>query len=206
MELAKHADLLRAQGLGLCAISYDPVEVLRDFAQRRGITYPLLADPHTVIIRRFGLFNEAIPPGDRAYGVPHPALLFVDPSGIVTRKYAEEKYFHRRTFATILAERRSDRWSRSRGTGARRVRDRAALGGPAGRLSGEPVCAYGRCYSSSWRARLRTWGRSRIPASYATGQAAILLRDLAPPLTPQRTTCGGPRRTSTSPSTLPASG
>ncbi len=104
MELAKHADLLRARGLGICSISYDPVEVLRDFAQRRGITYPMLADPGSVLIRRFGLFNETISPGDRAYGVPHPVLFFVDPSGVVTRKYAEEKYFHRRTMATILAE------------------------------------------------------------------------------------------------------
>ncbi len=70
MELAKHADLLRAQGLGLCAISYDPVEVVRDFAQRRGITYPLLADPHSVIIRRFGLFKRRSPRAIERTGCP----------------------------------------------------------------------------------------------------------------------------------------
>ncbi len=38
VELAKHADLLRARGFGVCSISYDPVEVLRDFAHRRAPT------------------------------------------------------------------------------------------------------------------------------------------------------------------------
>ncbi len=64
----------------------------------------MLSDPDSSIIRKFRVLNEAVPPGDRAYGVPHPVMLFVDPAGVVSRKYAGEKFFHRRTMATILAE------------------------------------------------------------------------------------------------------
>ena len=55
MELAKHAGRLRARGYGICSISYDTVDVLREFANRRGITYPMLSDPDSAIIRAFGL-------------------------------------------------------------------------------------------------------------------------------------------------------
>ncbi len=104
MELAKHANQLRARGYGVCSISYDPVDVLREFADRRGITYPMLSDPDSTIIRAFGLFNEKIEPGTRDYGVPRPAIFFVDRAGRVIRKYMEERYYHRRALATILAE------------------------------------------------------------------------------------------------------
>jgi len=104
VELANHADRLRARGYGICSISYDPVGVLREFADRRGITYPMLSDPDSHIIRAFGLFNEAVAPGSRDYGVPHPALFFVDRAGTVIRKYMEERYYHRRALATILAD------------------------------------------------------------------------------------------------------
>lgn len=104
MELAKHADQLRARGYGVCSISYDPVDVLREFADRRGITYPMLSDPDSAIIRAFGLFNEEIEPGTRDYGVPRPTIFFVDRAGTVIRKYMEERYYHRRTLATILAD------------------------------------------------------------------------------------------------------
>jgi hypothetical protein len=80
------------------------VDVLREFADRRGITFPLLSDPDSAIIRAFGLFNDTIAPGTRDYGVPHPAIFFVDHAGTVIRKYMEERYYHRRALATILAE------------------------------------------------------------------------------------------------------
>lgn len=56
------------------------------------------------MIRAFGLFNETVQPGTRDYGIPHPALVFVDRTGTVLRKYMEERYYHRRAVATILAE------------------------------------------------------------------------------------------------------
>lgn len=75
----------------MCSNSYDTVEVLRDFAARRGITFPMLSDLDSRVIRTFGLLNEAHAPGERNYGVPHPVLLVVGRDGVVRRRYAEEQ-------------------------------------------------------------------------------------------------------------------
>jgi AhpC/TSA family/Disulphide bond corrector protein DsbC len=80
------------------------VDVLREFADRRRITYLMLSDAESSVIRSFGLFNETVPPGTRDFGIPHPALFFVDGNGTVLRKYMEERYYHRRALATILAD------------------------------------------------------------------------------------------------------
>ena len=54
MELQERFTELRAQGLGIAAISYDTEEVLAAFAQRRGITdVPLLSDDDSAVIRAF---------------------------------------------------------------------------------------------------------------------------------------------------------
>ena len=57
MELQDQLETLKEQGLGVAAISYDSVEVLSDFAQRRGITFPLLADDDSSVITEFGILN-----------------------------------------------------------------------------------------------------------------------------------------------------
>jgi peroxiredoxin len=51
--------------VGLAAISYDPVEVLAAFASQHTITYPLLSDVGSVVIKRFGILN---PVPERALG------------------------------------------------------------------------------------------------------------------------------------------
>ena len=51
VDLQSRLDTLRAQGLGVAAISYDPVPTLTEFASRRHITFPLLADEGSEIGR-----------------------------------------------------------------------------------------------------------------------------------------------------------
>ncbi len=102
MELERSLKTITAQGYGLCAISYDSVEILRDFAQRRGITYPLLSDPESSIIRRFGLFNEQVAPESRDYGIPHPGIFLVDAGGVVRERFFEEKYWNRITMPAVF--------------------------------------------------------------------------------------------------------
>ena len=54
MELQGRLETLKREGLGLVAVSYDPVPVLADFATRRGITFPLLSDNGSAVITRYG--------------------------------------------------------------------------------------------------------------------------------------------------------
>ena len=63
MELQSRLEDLRAQGLGVVAISYDSQEVLADFARRRGITFPLLSDDDSSVITAFGILNTVAAEG-----------------------------------------------------------------------------------------------------------------------------------------------
>jgi len=51
---------LQAIGLGLAAISYDPVETLASFSWQRGITFPLLSDSGSETISRYGILNTVV--------------------------------------------------------------------------------------------------------------------------------------------------
>lgn len=79
------------------------MEALRDFGARRAIAFPMLSDRESRVIDAFGLRNEAHAPGERNHGVPHPVLFMVTREGVVTARFAEERYYHRRSLATIVA-------------------------------------------------------------------------------------------------------
>ena len=105
MELQSNLGKIRAEGLGVAAISYDSVAILKNFAERRGITFPLLSDPESKIIRDFGILNEQAQQGTVQYGIPHPGTYLVDRAGRVTEKYFEDNYTQRYTSADILVSR-----------------------------------------------------------------------------------------------------
>jgi DsbC/DsbD-like thiol-disulfide interchange protein len=102
VELQGNLDKIRAKGLGVAAISYDSPAVLKSFAERRHITFPLLSDPDSKIIRAFGILNETVQEGTSQYGIPYPGTYFVDPKGRVTARYFEDDYTQRYTSAEIL--------------------------------------------------------------------------------------------------------
>jgi len=86
----------------VCSISYDSVAVLKNFADRAGIRYPMLADSDSKIIRGFGILNESVPKDNFVYGVPHPGTYVLDENATVRAKYFEEDYRDRYTAANIL--------------------------------------------------------------------------------------------------------
>jgi hypothetical protein len=77
--------------------------VLKSFAERQHITYPLLSDPHSKIIRAYNILNETAKPGTPAYGIPYPGVYLVDRDGKVVSKYFENDYKDRVSSADILA-------------------------------------------------------------------------------------------------------
>jgi len=102
VELERGFEQLRRQGIGLAAVSYDSVAILKNFAARRNITYPLLSDEGSKIIRAFGILNTSLERESFAYGVPYPLTLVADAAGIVRTRYFEEDYRERPTLAAIL--------------------------------------------------------------------------------------------------------
>ena len=103
MELNNHRAEFAKLGLGLAAVSYDSVEVLHNFAQRRGIDFPLLSDGESKTIRQLNILNDTIPKDNAAFGVPFPGSFVLDARGVIVGKYFEDDYRERYTSADILA-------------------------------------------------------------------------------------------------------
>ena len=75
----KHFD---AAGIAVYALSYDEADALKDFRDAHGITYTLLSDPDSEVIRSFGILNTLIDPTDHPwYGIPYPGTYVVNPEG-----------------------------------------------------------------------------------------------------------------------------
>jgi hypothetical protein len=104
VELEQNAVAWRARGYEIAALSYDSPEVLRYFAEKRKLSYPLLSDPESKVIRDFGILNDKIPEKNPFRGIPYPGTYLLDPSGKVISKYFEDDYTERMTSASILVK------------------------------------------------------------------------------------------------------
>lgn len=93
---------LEKQGLRVASISYDTPAILKHFAERKKIGYPLLSDPESAAIRAFGVLNESVPKGTPFHGIPHPVTFVVDGEGKILRKYAEVDYRERQSLSGVL--------------------------------------------------------------------------------------------------------
>jgi len=118
---------LRQKGLEVAAISYDSEQILADFSKRNGITFPLLSDPGSATIRRYGILNTVAEEGlasqgkedsaltadiqqyvtvneltERYRGIPFPGTFVLDPQGRVTSRFFEDFYRERSTASTLL--------------------------------------------------------------------------------------------------------
>jgi hypothetical protein len=102
VELQGRLAEIRKAGMSVVAISYDPVATLADFSARRGITFPLLSDPGSETIKRYGILNTTVDAKNPLYGYPFPGTFIVDRQGVVTSRYFEEAYQERDTVSSIL--------------------------------------------------------------------------------------------------------
>jgi peroxiredoxin len=94
VQLEESRAALQRNGLGLCAVSFDDRESLRSFAAERHIAFPLLSDPGSEIIRRFGLLDPSVATGHPAFGVPIHGALLVDEHGIVRSRFFDGNVGH----------------------------------------------------------------------------------------------------------------
>ena len=86
----------------LAAISYDSEEILKFFADRHKIDYPLLADPDSKTIKAYGVFNAEATGMQK--GFARPGYFFIDANGIIREKFCEAKYRERLTGNSIIAK------------------------------------------------------------------------------------------------------
>ena len=103
MQLEASLDDYTAAGLGVVAISYDSVDILKSFSNRMGgFRYSMLADPDSEIIETYGIRNPNPEPGSRVDGMAFPGTYIVDTSGTVQEKWFEDSHRIRPTAQTIL--------------------------------------------------------------------------------------------------------
>lgn len=87
---------MRDAGIRLYAVSYDDPEALADFAAAHEITFPLVADPQSNVIRAFGILNTLVPEEEAEYyGMPFPGSYVIDAAGVVTAKFFENNQIFR---------------------------------------------------------------------------------------------------------------
>ena len=77
------------------AISYDSTAILKRFAEKSAIAYPLLSDAGSETIDAYGIRNKEAP--DRWSGIPHPGTFIVDTKGVIRSKLFLEGYKERHT-------------------------------------------------------------------------------------------------------------
>ncbi len=116
MQLERKRSEFEDNGVRVAAISYDSPEVLRHFAERTGIGFPLLSDPESAIIRKFGVLNEDVPSTHQFFGIPHPIELLLGPDRSVREKYHEESYRDRFTAGRVLVRQLGDESGSARTT------------------------------------------------------------------------------------------
>jgi peroxiredoxin len=86
---------IQATGGQLVAISYDSPEVLKRFAAKKSITYPLLSDTGSKTIDAYGIRNKEAT--GRASGIPYPGTFIVGTDGVIRSKLFLEGYKDRAT-------------------------------------------------------------------------------------------------------------
>jgi alkyl hydroperoxide reductase subunit AhpC len=104
VELQAALPALAAAGIWPIALSYDAPATLAAFARERGITFPLLADEGSVVIRRLGLLNPSYPADHPRHGVAQPATFLLDEAGHVARAIVHASQTVRDVWPTALHE------------------------------------------------------------------------------------------------------
>jgi len=90
------------QGIRLAGISYDNLEILKFFSDRRKIEFPLLSDPDSKIIRMYQVLNSEAT--GFTEGMARPGYFFIDTEGVIREKFFEAKYRERLTGNDVLSK------------------------------------------------------------------------------------------------------
>ena len=85
-------------------MTYDELEILTTFHAEQALQYPLLRDENAQYVNALGIRNMDYTEGHRAYGIPHPGILFIGSDGAIRAKYAVPGYRRRPPFDALYAD------------------------------------------------------------------------------------------------------
>ncbi len=95
VQLQESRDSLNEVGIQVVGLSYDPVDVLKEFSDEEEIAFPLLSDEESKTIHAYDLHFEN--------GLPHPGTLLIDKEGIIRVKLFKDGYRTRHTVNELLS-------------------------------------------------------------------------------------------------------
>jgi peroxiredoxin len=102
MNLNSGAADIAKRGYGLAGISYEKPPVNANFIAQKKIAYPLLSDPNSEVIDRYGLRDPQYKKGSRAYGVPRPIIFILNRDGVIRAKLYEDNYIKRPPLSLVI--------------------------------------------------------------------------------------------------------
>jgi peroxiredoxin len=104
--LQKDQKAIIAAGVKVVGISYDSVDVLKGFAEKQKITFPLLSDPESKTIIAYSLKNKET--AGKKFGkvdldgVPYPGTYLVDKDGVIRAKLFVDGYKERHSVEELV--------------------------------------------------------------------------------------------------------
>ncbi len=103
VEMQEAQSRFDAAGLKLYAISYDEQDALADFVEHQGITYTMLSDSKSRVIREYGILNTQVPAHQLPfYGIPFPGTYVIDEEGRVIAKFFPRQIAMRESAETFI--------------------------------------------------------------------------------------------------------
>ena len=85
--MQENIDVLREAGIKLYAISYDEHAAQAEYAERQNVSFTLLSDPDSRVIREYGVLNTEISEEETLFrGIPFPGTFLIDESGKISDK------------------------------------------------------------------------------------------------------------------------
>ncbi|MFN0059196.1 MAG: redoxin domain-containing protein [Planctomycetota bacterium] len=92
VQLQQHRAEIESTGGQIVGISFDSVEFLKRFADRSGITFPLLSDVGSKTIDAYGIRNTNPSARD---GVAYHGTFIIDQKGLIRSKLFQVSYAER---------------------------------------------------------------------------------------------------------------
>ena len=102
-RLQEDLDAIQAAGLQVVEISYDSVDIIEAFVEKKGIEYLMLSDEGSKTIDAYGIRNTSGKPGTQTDGIPYPGTFIIDTEGIVRGKIFYDGYVKRHPNDELIA-------------------------------------------------------------------------------------------------------
>ncbi|CAN5591108.1 hypothetical protein BH11PLA2_BH11PLA2_52760 [soil metagenome] len=104
--MQKDSKTIEAAGVKVVAISYDSQDILKAFAEKQKITFPLLSDPDSKTIIAYSLKNKETV-GKKfgkvdLDGVPYPGTYLVDQESVIRAKLFVDGYKDRHSVDELV--------------------------------------------------------------------------------------------------------